>query len=354
MPEHQSLSHMTLDELANAAPIRATQKEPASIQEILKRDSGVYIQAEKQPALDFAAEEVQGSPGIWQLRQRGSESLTTVIPGGRRTELQPPHAALSGAIDGTDGYRPPWVDMEFMPRLVPFRSPVGPNLESHVFLEPRAQEADNLSYPWRTNGLVFANGVPVGSGTLVGPNLMLTASHIAPWDSSPWSMEFVPGFRSGTRPPFGSSFVSEFRGYRVPAGEATGYDYIVCRLFRPLGQAIGWMGSVSFGNEDDYYRRRYNSTGYPDSFGNRPAVQFDMAIADIDNDSPGLELEFPLGIPLGPGWSGGALWLPNEGPRVAGTVTGVETDVLDPRRHVISAGSAMVDLVKFGLDNWRP
>ena len=77
-----------------------------------------------------------------------------------------------------------------------------------------------------------------------------------------------------------------------------------------------------------------------------------MAIVDIDSDDPGLELEFSLGLGLGPGWSGGPLWLPNEGPLVAGTVTGQEKDVLDPTRFVISAGLGMTGLVRFGLDNW--
>jgi hypothetical protein len=346
-------AYMTLDELADAAPIPATQNEPASIEDMLRPDLGVYIQSKTKPAMHFATEEVPGAPGIWRLLDSPQdEELLTVIPGRQRTEVKPEDVApASGDIDGTDAYRPPWVAHEFLPRLVPFRSRGRPD---QLFLEPRAQEAERLTYPWRTNGLVKANGVPAGSGVLVGPNLMLTASHVAPWDSNPWSMEFVPGFRAGSPPPFGSSFVSEFRGFRIPAGEATGYDYVVCRLFNPLGNALGWMGSVWFGNEDEYYRRRYFSTGYPDSFGGRPAVQMDMAIADIDNDDPGLELEFPLSIPLESGWSGGPLWLPNEGPRVAGTVTGREKDFLDPTRHVISAGKGMVDLVKFGLDNWRP
>ncbi|MCP9985999.1 MULTISPECIES: trypsin-like serine peptidase [Streptomyces] len=343
---------MTLEEFADAAPIPAAESEPSDIGELLAGQRGPYVRSDAEPSLDFGVEEVPGVPGMWQIIDNpGGEEILTAIPGGERTELEPTGGESDGnAIDGTQGYRPPWVPHEFVPRLTPFRTAEHP---SRVYMEPRASEAERLTYPWRTNGLVLANGRPAGSGVLVGPNLMLTASHVAPWDANPWSMEFIPGFRQGERPPFGSSFVSQFRGFRVPAGEATGYDYVICRLYTPLGRGLGWMGSVAFGSENEYYRRRYNSTGYPSSFQGRPAVEFNMSIVDIDNDDPGLELEFSRDVyQLGPGWSGGPLWLPNEGPLVAGTVTGQEKDVFDPTRFVISAGFGMTNLVKFGLANW--
>lgn len=354
-PSSESLRrYMTLEELAEAAPIPATEAMPADFSSMLEPDSGVYVRSESKPAMDFATEPVPGVPGMWQvLSSPQDEELFTGIPGGEQTEVEAEGAApVSVEIDGTEGYRPPWVDLEFIPRLVPFIAPERPG---RVFMEPRAVEAQRLTYPWRCIGIVFSNGVSQGSGVLVGPNLMLTASHVAPWGASPWFMEFVPAFRLGdpNPRPFGSSFVSEYRGIRDDAIDPSGYDYVICRLYNPLGQALGWMGSVAFGDEDEYYRRRYNSTGYPGTFSGRPAVEFNLAIADIDNDDPGLELEIELGgLGLGPGWSGGPLWLPSEGPLVAGTHTGREKDFLDPTRFVESAGFHMVDLVRFGLANW--
>jgi V8-like Glu-specific endopeptidase len=61
-----------------------------------------------------------------------------------------------------------------------------------------------------------------GTGTLVGPNLLLTASHVVPWEGDPWWLKFVPGFRDDTEP-FGSSFCSEFTGYS-PRDDPFGYD----------------------------------------------------------------------------------------------------------------------------------
>ncbi|WP_408011195.1 hypothetical protein ACJROX_13280 [Pseudalkalibacillus sp. A8] len=80
-----------------------------------------------------------------------------------------------------------------------------------------------------------------------------------------------------------------------------------------------------------------------------------MGLRDIDNDSPGKELEFShAGHPdIRHGWSGGPLWLPIER-KVVGICSGSEKEGLDPRFIVYSGGNGMVDLVKFGQDNWHP
>jgi hypothetical protein len=39
---------------------------------------------------------------------------------------------------------------------------------------------------------------------------------------------------------------------------------------------------------------------------------------------------------------------------VVGVLSGSEKDELDPRRAVFAGGSGMMDLIRFGLANWRP
>jgi hypothetical protein len=343
-------AYMTLDEIADAATVPATQPMPPEMRQILSPDSGVYIHSRSKPKLDFTTEKLPGAPDMWRVRSSHDEELLTTIPGQEQIELRPQGAAAPKEQTArTDGYRPPWIPQDYLPRLAPFR------IGDEVYLEPRAvEEGNRLRYPWHTVGIVFNSNGRRGSGVLVGPNLLLTAGHLAPWGASSWSMEFVPAYREGDRP-FGSSFVQSYRGYNT-APEVSGHDYIICKLYNPLGQALGWMGTQSWGNEDEYYRRRYSSSGYPGSFGTRPAVELDMGLRDIDNDSPGLELEFSAaGHPdVSPGWSGGPLWLPGEGPNVVGVLSGVETDGFDPPFQVYAGGGGMVDLVRFGLDNWRP
>ncbi|MEW9576770.1 trypsin-like serine protease [Bacillus toyonensis] len=347
------MKEMSLEDLYNTPPIPATQEIPTEIQDLLKPSSGVYVRSQYEPKLDFAIENVPGVPEMWQVSSCShDEELLTTIPGEEQIELKTKDILEEKEdVSRTEGYRPPWQPLEYLPRLVPFR--VG----EQVFLEPRAtEEGRRLSFPFNTIGLVKVNGTPAGTGVLVGPNLILTAGHVAPWGAKNWSMEFIPAFRQGdVKPPFGSSFVQRFRGYNTK-GEASGHDYVICKLFKPLGKALGFLGTQSFGSEKEYYKRRYVSTGYPDKFNNRPAVEFDMGLRDIDNDSPGIELEFShSGHPdIRQGWSGGPLWIPGPGATstVFGICSGSEKDEFDPRFIVFAGGKGMVDLVKFGLANW--
>lgn len=355
---------MTVEAMAAAAPIPATADVPDDVAAMLRPDAGVYIRSEARPTRGLTTEPVPGAPGLWRvLDVSDDERVLTRLPGGEQTALERPRRGPRADTSvGTDGCVHPWLDQVFLPRLVPFRTRHEP---TRTFLEPRTRDqsdtldagsAPHLAFPWQTFGKVFSSGGPSGgeggTGVLVGPNLVLTSSHVAPWGASSWTMEFIPGL-DGTFPgPFGSSFVSQFHGVRTEP-EVSGLHYVICRLFTPLGNALGWMGAQYWGNEDEYYRRRFTSSGYPDSFNLRPAVEFDIGVVDLDGDGDGLEIELPIGHPFGPGWSGGPLWCFDGGQaKVVGIHSGSEKDGLDPRRHVEAGGKHMVDLVKFGLANW--
>jgi hypothetical protein len=342
----------SLDTLVATPPVAATAEMPADIKAMIAAGAAIYVKADRKPTLDLVVEPAPGAAGYWRVTAKGLDLLTEV-PGHKAEQLEPAVAAPAvkqgkePAMLVTEGHRPPWIAEELMPRLVPFRT------ESGIAMEPLAiEEGRRLQYPWCTVGRVRNSLGRQGTGVMVGPNLMMTAGHVAPWGQSPWWMEFTPAFRAGdANPPFGVSFVSQYRGFN-PNGSVTGTDYVVCRLMQPLGRAVGWMGSRWWSNDDEYERRTYVSHGYPGTFAGRMAAEFDIRLADIDNDSPGLELEIPLRPDIGPGWSGGPLWLPGEGNTVVGIRSGREKDFLDPTRGVYAGGRALVDLVKFGLANW--
>ncbi|GEM_PF-1977184 len=375
---------MTLEEMWLAEPIRASEPIPDNALSLLQPDDALYAQAEGEPRIEVTTERL-GATNLWKVSVRSNgEALRAGLVGDAQIRGAAPCVDLESGDDIVEGYRPPWLDLEYMPKLQPFRANILRHryrtAKTHQFIEPisytRTAPLDNVplinealrfSYPWRTignvfvgNGTDFANPTNGGSGVLVGRNLMLTASHVAPWGRGPgqWWMRFVPGFRAGGPypEPHSSSFVEHFYGTFVDVNkpEAGGQDYVICKLYRPLGDALGWMGSRWFGSESDYFARRYISVGYPDSFGGKPAVEFDIDIDDIDSDGDGLELETTFGTsPFGDGWSGGPLWLwENEKPYVIGVLAGDEKDELDPRRWVFAGGKLLVERVKFGLANF--
>jgi hypothetical protein len=93
---------------------------------------------------------------------------------------------------------------------------------------------------------------------MVGRNLIVTASHVAPWEGADWWMRFVPSYWGGISvpgsrftQPFGGAFVEKFRGIRNK-DDVTGRDLVICRLNKPMGDLTGWMGSLYFGDDEDY------------------------------------------------------------------------------------------------------
>jgi V8-like Glu-specific endopeptidase len=220
-------------------------------------------------------------------------------------------------------------------------------------------------YPWCTIGKTFCyfpGFVDRCSGTMVGRNLMLTASHCIPWDrGSDWSMEFIPAY-NGKNPnptPFGSAWVTQCMG--IPnTDDVTGRDYVICALDRNIGDAVGYMGYRASTKDDMYYARTWTSVGYPRVYeeGLVPALEENVSIVDIDGEgSDGKELESH--VYGSKGWSGGPLFaVEGDGqPRVVGVMSGYEEefsfwDWFIAKHTVHAAGMRMANLIQYGRTNW--
>jgi len=260
---------MTLEDMVRAEPIRASESMLDTVLSLLQPDGALYAQAEGDPHIEVTTERL-GATNLWSVSVRSNgEALHAGLAGDAQIRGAAQCIHLEPGDDVVESYRPPWLDLDYMPKLRPFRANIlyhrYGTAKTHQFIEPISysrttpfdtvpliDEALRFSYPWRTignvfvgNGTNFANPTNGGSGVLVGRNLMLTASHVAPWGRGPgqWWMRFVPGFRAGgpDPEPHSSSFVECFYGtfVDVKKPEAGGQDYVICKLYRPLGDALG-------------------------------------------------------------------------------------------------------------------
>jgi hypothetical protein len=228
--------------------------------------------------------------------------------------------------------RPDWADLIYHPKMSSrivrptLRRNNGKRLHPHGFIwggNDVRQPFFPSGYPWQCIGRVFAYADPYsfkwswsGTGALVGPNTVLTASHVVPWAANPAMIEFVPAYFNGvsTLGANVSSFVDGASSYDESASPAPAFDFAVLRLQDRLGDILGWFGTK-------------------------------MELETQNGDSSG-------------GDSGGpyfAFW--DDGPYIVGADVGGEEEwfffpFTTEDNNVASAGPAMVQLVQWARDNW--
>jgi hypothetical protein len=163
-----------------------------------------------------------------------------------------------------EGYLPGGVPLHPIPDLLrpeqfrppPWRRPPGREDDmgepATVFPPDTRSVIFDTAYPWCTCGRVATPG-GWGSGVMIGPRHMMTASHVVPWlagGGSDW-LTFTP-MQYDTSAPFGSAHVTRVYFWQrvngadgISSNEAA-FDYVVCVLSTQLGNSTGWMGSRAY------------------------------------------------------------------------------------------------------------
>jgi V8-like Glu-specific endopeptidase len=296
-------------------------------------------------------------------------------PGEKMSVVQKVQLLHAGGY--TEGYRPAGLKaapLDHHPSGQRFRSrlPLSrkyPTVRPFYQTEP-APFGPYTSWPFTTIGRVFAGTNPdlvtwdwSGSGTLVGPNLLLTASHIVPWAATngTWWMSFVANYADGSG--IASSNVQSVYGVpRYPDGSGTddGHDVAICSLYSRLGDSVGWMGSQSW-QDTDTYKNLSNSMfsiGYPGAYKNaeEPEWAYYPNLHDTDDDGDGA-ISLETDRFTSSGWSGGPIYGPVDNKwTVLGVCSAEISEYIFPATieddSVFAGGSWMVELIKYGLATW--
>ena len=265
----------TLSELVASDPLPAQEPMPAEIQRVLDSSGRWYVESEDEPEVHLRPHAVGRGPHgtMWELRlQSDGQRFLSGRPGLSQSAVSIGFEAIPRHDPSR---RPPWVRTEFLPRVSPHRQLISELNATISRTWPVMKTLDYVGegyvsgWPWTCIGKVqsgfdtdFDNVITTGTGVLVGRNVLLTASHVAVWNRGPgkWWMRFFPGYDIAPKLSLGMSYVEQFRG-PGPQSNPNSNDFVVCKLYDPLGDALGFMGYHWSSDDDFYYDQRWLSAG---------------------------------------------------------------------------------------------
>ena len=151
-------------------------------------------------------------------------------------------------------------------------APSGPQRRSLLADDDRELRAATTAYPWSTICKLFVefpdHARVTGTGTLIGPALVLTAGHmLSSKQHGGWAQRVMvaPGYSAHCFP-FGREIVTEGGQLHCPQGclrrEDTDYDIGLIRLNSELGSVAGWLG-VESPSDADLADLNLHIAGYP-------------------------------------------------------------------------------------------
>lgn len=192
----------------------------------------------------------------------------------------------------------------------------------------------DTSFPWCTSGKVETEA-GWGSGVMIGPRHMMTASHVIVWkpnNTAGW-VKFTP-LKFDSSDPFGHAFAVRTYFWNKADGSngldltEGAFDYVVCVLDSYLGNTTGWMGSRGYDTDWDG-GNYWGHVGYPQDLagGARPAFIGYQDFLGEDSASVSGESSYRVRheIDVIPGQSGGPFfgwWDSEPWPRVVGIQSG--------------------------------
>ncbi|EIM96001.1 hypothetical protein WQE_36325 [Paraburkholderia hospita] len=202
------------------------------------------------------------------------------------------------------------------------------------------------SYPWRCLVRITTPRGWSGSGVLIGPRHVLTASHCVDWTPGWLTVDVMYSNGHSLASANGTVAYAESRvGPGTIPDDESDEDYAVIVLDQPLGEQYGWLGSRTYDSGWDDETSYWHSIGYPQDLsgsGEIAAWQTGFYLNELGADFGSARLIRSQTFDNWPGQSGSPVfgfW--DNGPYVVGVVSGEGSDY-----NYISGGSLLPSLIQ--------
>ena len=192
------------------------------------------------------------------------------------------------------GHCPPWVSASAKPKRAHFTPPQqvmhrGERLDPHIVWGADDRRIYNdQSYPWGCVCRITNAAGRVGSGAIIGPRQILTASHVVDWSTDrPEKIEVHLTGNVAAATVFDTVVYSFTQIQGDPSVTTLDEDYAVLVVNERLGDRFGWLGTKVYdsGWDDDNV---WETMGYPTDIAGGTQPIFEMN-KNLDED------EFDLG-----------------------------------------------------------
>ncbi|GAA6143442.1 trypsin-like peptidase domain-containing protein [Hydrogenophaga sp. 5NK40-0174] len=252
----------------------------------------------------------------------------------------------------------PMIPDWFAARAAPLRAKLPPpmrvmqrgkELDPLVVFAPEDRRIYNdTSYPWGTICRVVTAGGG-GSGVIVGPRHVLTASHMMNWGgnlSGTVEVHRAGGFVRASTPYISIYHYNQLSAASISFSEVD-EDYVVLVTADRIGDLFGWMGTRTYNSSWDGEPYWWN-VGYPSAIGGglRPTFQREKFLDEPWNDL-GAARSMRTDADLTPGNSGGPVfgfW--DEGPYV---VSVASSQSVSANENWCSGGRYLTNLVHHAI-----
>jgi V8-like Glu-specific endopeptidase len=246
--------------------------------------------------------------------------------------------------DPIQAYRPPWMAHRLIPKRAEELAPPQVRHRSGVHLDPRIIwqpddriAYDDTSYPWGLVCRIFSRGQ--GSGVIVGPRHVLTASHVINWQNPSATIEVNRVATGHVQAVAQATRIWWFTQVDQIEYSTLDEDYVVLVTDQRIGDRFGWMGVRTYDSRWDG-DHVWANIGYAGDVAQaqNPMRQFSQALDEEAFDYGGGR-DMTTTADLNHGQSGGPMFANFGNPPMPYAVA------------VVSAQGAMLPL-PWGRENW--